>query len=391
MPSRPELSSTEAETLARILGPETVGRICQPTGTGTGLPNAAFTDPDFLALENKLLFPRTWTLAGYCHELAEPGDAVPVEVAGVPLILLRTRKTGDIADFQNVCRHRGTQLLSKPCKGAAALACPYHGWTYSLEGKLLKRPLFEGRDGHGAETDLHLFAVRTALWHDLIFVNLDGRAPAFEDYIAPLEKRSTGYNLGSLRHAGTLTWEINANWKFIHENFADSYHVPWCHPSLEEWKPAITHIASTDGPVLINGNSIPEKKQGERSGGLPPFPGMSDTAAGRAAFFYMFPSLDLNIYPEQAAVFKLTPLSPDRTFERIDLYLAPEAFESRFDAARAEMFEVWTALNAEDIGIVEAQQKGRAATAFDGGVLSPYWDSPASHYFAKLIAEAMTA
>ena len=285
MPSRPELSSTEAETLARILGPETVGRICQPTGTGTGLPNAAFTDPDFLALENKLLFPRTWTLAGYCHELAEPGDAVPVEVAGVPLILLRTRKTGDIADFQNVCRHRGTQLLSKPCKGAAALACPYHGWTYSLEGKLLKRPLFEGRDGHGAETDLHLFAVRTALWHDLIFVNLDGRAPAFEDYIAPLEKRSAGYNLGSLRHAGTLTWEINANWKFIHENFADSYHVPWCHPSLEEWKPAITHIASTDGPVLINGNSIPEKKQGERSGGLPPFPGMSDTAAGRAAFF----------------------------------------------------------------------------------------------------------
>ncbi len=391
MPSRPELSSAERETLARILRPEVLARIGQPTETGTGLPNAAFTDPEFLALENKLLFPRTWALAGYCHELAEPGDAVPVEVAGVPLILLRTRKTGEIAGFQNVCRHRGTQLLSKPCKGVAALACPYHGWTYSLEGKLLKRPLFEGPDGHGEETDLQLFAVRIALWHDLIFVNLDGEAPAFEDYIAPLEKHAEGYNLVSLRHAGTLTWEIAANWKFIHENFTDSYHVPWCHPSLEEWSPVVTHHAFTDGPVLINGNPIPQEKLGERSAGLPPISNLSESATSRAAFFHMFPSFDLNLYPEQAAVFKLTPLAPDRTFERIDLYLAPEAFEPRFDAARAEMLEVWTVLNGEDIGIVEAQQKGRAASAFDGGTLSPYWDGPASHYFAQLIAAAMTA
>jgi choline monooxygenase len=391
MSSRPDLTSAEQEILDRVLGPETVARICQSTETGTGLPNAAFTDPDFLALENKLLFPRTWTLAGYCHELGEPGDAVPVEVAGVPLILLRTRKGGEIKGFQNVCRHRGTQLLAEPCKGAAALACPYHGWTYSLEGKLLKRPLFEGPDGHASETDLHLYPVRTAVWHDLVFVNLDGQAPAFEDYVAPLEKQVAGYNLGSLCHAGTLTWEINANWKFIHENFTDSYHVPWCHPSLEEWTPAVTHIASNDGPVLINGNPIPREKLGDRSAGLPPFPGIAESEADRAAFFYMFPSFDLNIYPEQAAVFKLTPLEPERTFERIDLYLAPEAFEPRFDAARAEMLEIWTALNGEDIGIVEGQQKGRAAAAFDGGVLSPYWDGPASHYFAKLIAEAMTA
>ncbi|MGY8996344.1 MAG: aromatic ring-hydroxylating oxygenase subunit alpha, partial [Alphaproteobacteria bacterium] len=173
-----------------------------------GLPNAAFTDEDFLKLEQKYLFARTWVFAGQASELPDVGDVRPVSVAGRPVILVRGRD-GAVRAFHNVCPHRGARLIVEDVDGVAMMACPYHAWTYALDGKLKSRPHFYKPDCHDTQGDdnVSLFEVRCETWHDWIFVNLDGEAEAFDDHIAPVEAWFSGIRLGEMSCAHHETWE----------------------------------------------------------------------------------------------------------------------------------------------------------------------------------------
>ena len=144
--------------LERLIGRDALERIEAPLEEAGALPNAAYTSDAFLELENERLFARGWTLAGCAHQIPGPGDGLPVTVAGLPLILLRNRE-GEIRAFHNVCRHRGAQILAEPCRGKPALTCPYHAWSYDLEGRLTARPHFHGH----RRTRRHRCSVRVPL------------------------------------------------------------------------------------------------------------------------------------------------------------------------------------------------------------------------------------
>lgn len=368
-------------------------RIAAPTAAGTGLPNACYTSDAWLALERERLFARSWMLAGFVHDIPAPGDACPVEVAGMPVLLLRD-DDGKVRAFHNVCRHRGAVLVDKPCTGRKLLTCPYHSWVYGLDGGLRTVPHYHGAGQHLVVTPGDgmpgLVPVRHAVWHDLIFVDMSGTAPDFAEHWAPFAERTAAYDFSALRYAKTLTFDVKGNWKLIYENFYDSYHVPSIHPRLEDFSPITLRTqAKGEGAWLIGTNPIAEPQDG-RGIGMPYYPSLD--AAGRRIewFFHLFPTLCFELWPDQLAVFQLHAPAPDRTIEHIHLYfIGAAATDPAYAGGRQGVYDMWNELNTEDFKIVENIQMARHSPAFDGGRLSPFWDS-STQYFAKLTVDAMT-
>lgn len=367
-------------------------RIEAPLGEATCLPNAAYTSADFFALEQRYVFRRSWVLAGYAHELCEPGDVVPVEAAGIPLLLV-CDEGGAVRAFQNVCRHRGARLVERPCKGRTSIVCPYHSWTYGLDGAMQRRPHFYGGDRHDvvcAERGVSgLIPVRTEVWHHWIMVNIDGNAPPLREHLAFMEEKLCGYDLGVASHAGTLEFHVDCNWKFAHENYIEPYHVFSAHRRLSDFVPMCERQASeVAGHLMWNHYQFKSAEEG-RGLGLPHFPGLSVELSMRGMWFLVFPSFGIEVYPDHIALFHVDPIAADKTVERIALYLVGEAATAtRHRRGRQAVFDMWQELNEEDIGLLESLQKGRAAPGYDGGMLSPYWDEAPRH-FARLVAKTM--
>ena len=359
---------------------------------GSGLPNHCYTSDEWLRAERERLFARTWMLAGFQHDIPRPGDVQPVTVAGMPLLLLRDRE-GEVRCFHNVCRHRGTTLVDGPCRSLQALTCPYHAWSYALDGRLLTRPHFHGAGHHdviekGGDAP-GLVTVRHALLHDLIFVNLSGDAPAFEDHVAFFLDKTAAYDLASLRYAATVSFEIAGNWKLVYENYIDCYHIFSAHPRLNNFadmsgrEPLATH-----GHWLWTRYEFDAPEPG-RGVGLPYYPGLEARWRHTCSAFHLFPTACFHIWPDQLALIHHRELSPGRTHEDIHLYFVGDAAtDPAFADARESVAELWRELNGEDVGVIERMQQGRSSGGFDGGVLSPYWDRPTQH-FARLVAKSV--
>ena len=374
-----------------LLTGEVLERIAAPIESGTGLPNECYTSESWRRLENERIFARTWMLAGFCHDIPHAGDACPVTVAGLPLLLVRNHD-GAIGAFHNVCRHRGAVLLDEPCRNLQSLVCPYHAWTYALSGELRSRPHFYGggkHDLHPSEDVPGLVAVRHAVWNDLIFVDLSGRAPSFEQHWAPFSSRMQAYDFSALEYAETLDFDIKGNWKLVYENFFDPYHVPRVHPRLDQYTPMSNRPATwTDGNWFYSTLPIDEPQLG-RSPALPFYPGIDDKTQHTEWFYHLFPTTCLQIWPDQLAVFQLHALAPDHTVEHIHMYFMGEAAtDPAYAKSRQSAYDMWNQLNTEDFTIVENMQVARGSPAFDGGVLSPYWDQATQH-FARLVVDAM--
>ena len=183
-------------SLQSILGAEALAAFEAPGPVARGLPAAAYTSEAVFQLENERIFADSWVFAGLAHELARPGDVVPVTVAGRPVLLVRDADL-EVRAFHNVCRHRCLKLVDEPCNVGPAIQCPYHSWTYRLDGALHLAPYFGGRDPRavpaGFDRAEHgLVPVRVATWHDWVFVNLNGTAPPIEDFVAPLQRHLGG-------------------------------------------------------------------------------------------------------------------------------------------------------------------------------------------------------
>ena len=370
---------------------EVLQRIAAPIEKGTGLPNACYTSEDWLHRENQQIFAKTWMLAGFCHDIPGPGDICPVKVAGLPILVLRDGN-GEIGVFHNVCRHRGAILLDTPCTNRLVLTCPYHAWSYGLDGRLRSRPHYYGGDKHDLDPgdDVPgLVPVRHAVWNDLIFVDLSGSAPDFDDHWAPFAERTQAYDFSALRYATTLDFDIKGNWKLVYENFFDPYHVPRVRPRLDTYTPMSQRPpAWTDANWFYSTLPIDEPQMG-RTSPLPYYPGIDAKAQHTEWFFHLFPTICFQIWPDQLAVFQLHALAPDHTIEHIHVYfIGDAASDPDYAKDRQSAYDMWQQLNTEDFTIVENMQVARSSPAFDGGVLSPYWD-PAAQHFARLVVDAM--
>jgi choline monooxygenase len=369
------------------------------TEDARGLPNEAFTDPAFLELEKKQLFPRAWVFAGPRSAVARPGAVRCVDVAGRSLIMA-TDADGQTRVFFNVCPHRGARLVIEDRARAAVLTCPYHGWAFGLDGGLRARPHFHGpleHDSAGSNArQSGLFEVRSAVWHDWVFVNLDGKAAPFEDYMGPAMRTYDDWNLGTLRLAHYRPYEFHANWKLVVENFCDNYHVFMVHPALDDAQtPRDRFGMRPEGVHMFNRFVIGAEGRGLTADPdgpvLPEIPGLPEALRYQSPFCNLFPNVTLAIFPTYLTFFSYEPVAVDRTIMHVWFYFAGDAAgDEAHEAGREAVYGEWDNLNAEDAGICRRMQQGRSCDAYDGGRFAPYWDVGTLH-FHRQVADAIRA
>ena len=359
-------------------------RFLNGTGLACGLPGFAYSDPAFWRHENDSLFKSSWVLAGFVHELTRPGDVVPVTVAGRPILLVRD-KQGTIRAFHNVCRHRCLKLVDKPGNAGAMIRCPYHSWSYSHDGKLRSTPYFggpENRPPAGFEAEnFGLRPVRSAAWHDWIFINLDGSAPELADYIAPLERHMEGIDLSKLVPVATLDFgEVKTNWKFLMENFIEPYHVQFVHKTTTD-QPLLDHSTVVDGPCVGSAVDISKSKGDARV--------QQNALSVTSRYLTLFPNFILGVYqPDQIGVYLNVPLDVERTHQKRVIYTLKG--EGLPEAETEALKQLWWAVHKEDHEMCERLQEGRRSeVAADGGVLSPHWENSVRS-FQQLVVEAVT-
>ena len=207
------------------------------TAQALGLPGIAYASPEFFELERRELFPKTWVAAAMAHQLPDPGDVLPVNVAGWPLVFVRGRD-GMMRCFHNICRHRAAAVVLDAEKDAHSLRCPWHGWNYGLDGELRGTPEFGGEGVHDVEGfdrgASGLAPIRVEQWFDFLFVNIDGQAPALQTHLQPFLQRFRQFEFDRFHYAGTWEHVYEANWKIAVEGAIEDYHLCWLHPQVTE-------------------------------------------------------------------------------------------------------------------------------------------------------------
>lgn len=377
-----------------IIGEEGYRNAFAPIEDASGLPNAAYWSDEWLKLEQHHCFQDSWVFAGAEAEIPHKGDIKPIEIGGAPIMLVRDQEER-IHAFHNVCRHRGARLITQDCH-KTTITCPYHAWTYALDGKLRTRPHFFGPDKidklpDGGGSDLNLISVRVACWNGCIFVNISGKAEPLEDWLAPMLARCQNYDFTSIKWAGKLAFEVNANWKLVYENYMEGYHVFAVHPKLLKFAPMnIRWSGEWDQHVFYNDYLFPKTSEG-RGEDLPHYPNLPDDDAKRGLWFLCFPHFAAEVYPDQFTVLVSYPVAPHKTIEEIHVFLINEAATSdKFKEPRDALFKMWEDLNHEDIGMLERLQQGRLSPAYDGGRLSPHWEGPTHQFGARIIEKIVT-
>jgi choline monooxygenase len=381
--------------VAEILGQASVEAVQRPIASARALPPAAYTDPAFFALERELVFRRHWISVAFAHEIPDPGDAMPIDAAGVPLVLLRDRE-GEIRAFHNVCRHRGSAILSAPVKGQPTLRCPYHGWAYGLDGRLRATPLWDGKRATPPEAldraDLGLVPARCGVWADIVSVDLSGTAPPLAEFVRPVAERWAPYRTEDTRLAHYAPTEIAANWKLGIEGALENYHEAFVHPSLPARLDDAGDKTFTD---LADDAMFGFCWSGETAlrSETPLVPLRDGADSERTDYLsFLFPNTQVNLYGSVVIAVIWTPLAVDRTSLRSSFYLVGEAAEeARFAGARAKMVEYWRNLREEDRLVIEGMQRGRNSPAAGDFRLSPFWEQSVHHFQNKLLAAMLAA
>lgn len=353
---------------------------------GRGLGNRRYTDITGHLEEAREIFGKNWICVAAGSQIPDPGDVLPVTVGGQPLVLVRDR-AGEINGFHNVCSHRGVLLAAEPMKRQPGLRCPYHSWTYGHDGRLLKTPFVGGPGRHDCpaidKSKLGLRAVRTAQWLDFVFVDLSGEAPPLDVSMAPLSARWSKYDFTRLVHGFRKTFALEANWKLAMENYLESYHLPWVHPELNRVSPLEIHGQIDVAPHIfgqVTENYCPGGIEGRQ---LPAFPELDETAGRRGEYPVVFPNLMLGVQRDHLFGIIVRPDGSGRTVEDLHVYFADEAaLGPEYAETRDKLLDGWVEVFTEDIDVVERMQKGRASSAFDGGVLTPYHDGPTRRFMA---------
>ncbi|MEM7643858.1 MAG: aromatic ring-hydroxylating dioxygenase subunit alpha [Pseudomonadota bacterium] len=361
----------------------------QPIGRANGLPNAHYTDPDTVAAETRAVLHGGWAGLAVAAQVPEPGDALPLDFAGAPLLLLRD-KDGQVRVFQNVCRHRGMILVSEPRKIEGAIRCPYHSWCYSTQGDLVATPHVGGPGRNSDErldrSNLGLIEVRSHIWRDVVFVNLDGLAPPFADAMGPALARWSDFEQ-PLHHDGrSFTLDVACNWKLAVENYCESYHLPWIHPGLNSYSRLEDHY-NIEGDGFAGQGTWVYRQLEEDGRRFSDFKGLSDKWDTAAEYLAIFPNVLMGVHRDHAYAIILAADGPTRTREHVHIYYpTPD-----FDAGLADRnTALWRGVFEEDVFVVEGMQRGRAAPGFDGGRFSPAMDGP-THHFHDWIAGRLGA
>lgn len=366
----------------------------------------AYTSPEFFELERERVFASSWVAVGTTDQVENPGQVILADVAGRSLIVTRNSE-GELRAFHNVCRHRATKLLDGVCDVGRnrKIRCPYHSWTYDLDGNCLGTPLFEGSDippdQQGVfdmsdvkwfdRADYGLFPVRVESWGFLVFANLDPQAASLADQLGDLPDRLGGHRLDEWRVQRRLRYDVAANYKLIGENFMEYYHLPWVHPELIQVSRLADHYRWQGTGMYTGMCTTPISRNTDAGGweGLAPVPGLSEADATAGRFVWLFPNTAVVVLPNHAFVLLTHPEGSGRTVEEALLLTHPDSVRDA-DAATGldELEQFWDLVNRQDLEIVERVQQGISNPAYTGGRMCYRFEEPL-HRFQNMIIDRM--
>jgi Rieske 2Fe-2S family protein len=337
------------------------------------LPGRYYVSPEVYGEEQERILTQRWLCVGREAELAQPGDYVLRSVAGESLVVLRGQD-GGVRAFYNVCRHRGTRLCAaERGRLSETIQCPYHAWTYTLEGTLIGAPHMNEVPGF-EKRDYPLHAVALASWEGFLFINLARDPEPLAQAFAPLEGRFSRFNLARLRSGRRTDYEVRANWKLIFQNFSECLHCPVIHPGLAKLTPYTSGENDLfEGPYLGGYMVITAPGGSLTLSGRACGPAVSDLPAEdqrRVYFYSIFPNMLLSLHPDYVMFHTLWPEASDRTRITCEWLFHPDAFgQPGFDPEDAVTF--WDETNRQDWNICERSQLGIASRAYEPGPYSP--------------------
>jgi Rieske 2Fe-2S family protein len=347
------------------------------TADAKTLPQRYFVSPEIFAEEEEKIFSAQWVLIGHQSQIAKAGDYFVQEVAGESIIVTRDQKNA-VRAFYNVCRHRGTQLCEEQSGHSAAIQCPYHAWTYGLDGRLIGAPHMDLVRGF-EKADYSLKPVKLGLWEGFIFVNLADKPAPVKEWFAPLAGKFSHWNLAKLRSAKRIEYDVRANWKLIFENYSECYHCPGVHPMLSRVSPSDSAENDlTEGPFLGGYMKINKGRSLTMSGNACALRIEHEQEGEERVFYYsIFPNMLLSMHPEYVMVHQLWPQSPEQTLIVCDWLFHSEA-SARDDFNSEDAIEFWDITNKQDWHVCELSQQGIASRAYEPGPYSSRESIPAA-------------
>jgi phenylpropionate dioxygenase-like ring-hydroxylating dioxygenase large terminal subunit len=333
------------------------------------LPYGWYTDPEILRREEERILRPAWQYVGHAGQLARPGYFA-THVGRTPVVVTRDRD-GAIRGFVNVCRHRGFALAEGE-QSRETLQCPYHAWTYGLDGSLRAAPRSE-EEPDFPQDELGLVPVAVDTWGPFAFANLEPEEPLAQALGSlPAQVAELGLDVDSLVHHSRWEAEIDANWKIVSENFLECYHCQVAHPAFSELVDVSpeNYALSTDGRLSTQHGPLRTVTPQDE---LP-----------RAQFHFLWPNLGINIFPGRPniSIGPIVPLTPDRTYRFLDYFFGPDVEAAWIDDLLAFDDQV----GREDRALVEGVQRGVASGTVEHGFLMSHSEQLIAHFQALTAA-----
>lgn len=336
------------------------------------LPSRYYTDAAIFREELERFFFRQWICAGRSEQLGKSGDYFLCEVGGESIIVTRD-STGSLRAFYNVCRHRGTRMCRESSGTfAGRIQCPYHAWTYGLDGKLLGAPHMEDVGFQGEQYPLHPAHVDT--WDSHIFLNLAPQpTQSLAAQLADLPEKFASWKMQDLCLYKRIAYDVKANWKLIIINYNECMHCPVLHPLLSRitdylsGENEIPNSSYIGGSMDFRGKAQTMSMDGSIHRDY--LPGLSESQRKQTLYYTVYPNLFLSLHPDYMMTHTLWPIAPDGTRVICEWHFHPkEMAKENFQAADAVKF--WDATNREDWGISELSQLGISSRAYVPGPYS---------------------
>jgi Rieske 2Fe-2S family protein len=336
------------------------------------LPARYYTDTALFQRELDGLFGAMWFYAGRSEDAAGAGQYFLREMNGRNIVVTRN-EDGAIRAFHNVCRHRGTRICTEAVgQLAGSLQCPYHAWTYDLDGDLIGAPHMEDVP-HFRKDDYPLLRVHADEWDGHVFLNLADAPPPLAAQLGPLPDKFRSWRMQDLRRGHRIVYDVKANWKLIIQNYNECLHCPNLHPALNK----LSHYLSGENeplrPTYMGGlmDLRPGVETLSMDGSCPRaiLPGLSAEEARRVYYYCVFPNLMLSLHPDYMLTHTLWPMAPDRTINVCEWHFQPsELARGDFDAS--DCVEFWDMTNRQDWHVCELSQAGISSPAYVPGPYS---------------------
>ncbi len=341
----------------------------QSLALATALPAIFYTDTSTPELDARAVFARSWQWVCHQSQIADAGDYIVTNIAGLPLIILRA-VDGSIKAFHNVCRHRAGPIATCDAKQAKVLRCKYHGWTYGLDGVLKSAPEMNQTEDFTL-SDIKLPEAKVAVWQGLVFVATDA-APDFNDIVKDIDERLGEQSLENYVFHRRISYDVNCNWKVYVDNYLEGYHVPHIHPGLNSLLDYRTYITETSDWYSYQ---------------FSPLESADDLyGSGDALYYFIYPNTMLNILPGRLQTNRVIPIGVDKCRVEFDYYYAHDDSE-KAELRRARDLAFSDEVQKEDVDICESVQIGLSSGSYTAGRLNPLREN-AVHHFHELLRSA---